>query len=110
MNDETEEHTVDRRRNRYTESEERRTRTYQVREVCDQALPDRSHKTDETLGVDLMQEDRRLKEHWVGNASMGCKGVRGFRSALLRCELAWDGARGFGMGNGCLGMVLMTQE
>ena len=55
------------------------------------------------------------------------KGVRGFRSALLRCKLAQGGARGFGVallrhelaqdgatgfkdGNGCLGMVLKTQE
>ena len=49
--------------------------------------------------VDLTQEDRRLKEHRVGrDASMRCKGVRGFGSALLRCELAQDGARGYGVG------------
>ena len=29
---------------------------HQVREVHDQALPDRSHETNETSGVDLMQE------------------------------------------------------
>ena len=33
-----------------------------------------------------------------------------FRSALLRCELARDGARGFGSGIGCLGMILMTWD
>ena len=52
-----------------------------------------------------------------------CKRVRGFGSALLRYELAWDGARGFGVvllrhelvwggvkgfgiGKGCLGRLL----
>ena len=59
---------------------------------------------------DLTQKDRRLKEHQVRDVSMRCKGVRGFRSALLRCELAQDGARGYGVGKRCLGMVLMTQE
>ena len=33
-----------------------------------------------------------------------------FGSALLRCKLAWDGARGFRSGIGCLGMILMTQD
>ena len=33
-----------------------------------------------------------------------------FGSALLRCELAQDGVRGFGSGIGCLGMILMTQD
>ena len=78
-------------------------------------------------GIDLTQEDKRLKERQVRNALMRCKGVRGFgsvllrhklaqgeargfESALLRCKLTWGGARGFGMGNGCLGMVLKTQE
>ena len=28
----------------------------------------------------------------------------------VRHELAWDGARGFGFGKGCSGMVLMTQD
>ena len=49
-------------------------------------------------GIDLTQEDRRLKEHQVRDASMRRKGVRGFGSALLRCELAQDGARGYGVG------------
>ena len=30
-----------------------------MREVRDQALPDRSHETDETSGMDLTQEERR---------------------------------------------------
>ena len=29
---------------------------------------------------------------------------------LLRCELTRDGARGFGIGTGCSGMVLMTWD
>ena len=41
----------------------------------------------------------------VGNMSTRCKGVREFGSALLRCKLAWDGVRGFGIGKGCSGMV-----
>ena len=44
-------------RNRYIESEERWTRIYQAREVHDWASPDRSRKTDETLGLDLMQKE-----------------------------------------------------
>ena len=126
-------HTADRRRNRYIEGKKGQTRTYWAREVHDRASPNCSCKTNESLGIDLMQEERRLnerqvgngcgcrestwhkeerrlKEHWVGNASMRCKGVRGFGSALLRCKLAWDGARGFRIGKGCSGMVLMTWE
>ena len=41
---------------------------------------------------------------------MRCKGVRGFSSPLLRHELAWNGATGFGIDMGCSGMVLMTWE
>ena len=48
--------------------------------------------------------------HWVGNASTRCKGVRVFGSALLRCKLARDGARGFGSDIGCSGMILMTRD
>ena len=33
-----------------------------------------------------------------------------FGSAFLRHELARDGARGFGFGIGCLGMVLMARD
>ena len=114
----TEERTADRRKSRYIESEERQTRTYWAREVCNQALPNHSCKTDETLGVDLMQKERRSNECQVGNGygcqgSTWCKeeerskecqvgnaltrreGVRGFGSVLLGHELAQDGARGF---------------
>ena len=38
------------------------------------------------------------------------QGGQRFRSALLRCELIQDGARGFGIGIGCSGVILMTQE
>ena len=38
------------------------------------------------------------------------RGGQRFESALLRCELTRDGARGFGSGKGCSGMVLMTQD
>ena len=38
------------------------------------------------------------------------KGVRGFGSALLRRELARDGARGFRFGIGCSGVILMTRD
>ena len=33
-----------------------------------------------------------------------------FGSALLRRDLAWDGARGFRSGIGCSGMILMTWD
>ena len=33
-----------------------------------------------------------------------------FGSVLLRRELAQDGARGFGSGIGCSGMILMTRD
>ena len=48
--------TADRRGNRYIESEKRRTRMHRAREVHDWASPNCSRETDETLGVDLMQE------------------------------------------------------
>ena len=48
--------------------------------------------------------------HRVGNASTRHKGVGVFGSALLRRELARDGARGFRSGIGCSGMILMTQD
>ena len=37
-----------------------------MREVCDQALPDCSRETDETLGIDLTQEERRLNSVGLG--------------------------------------------
>ena len=45
--------------NRYIESEERQTRTYQAREVHNQASPNCSCEVNEMLGIDLMQEERR---------------------------------------------------
>ena len=53
----TEEH----RGNIYIGSEERQTMTHRAREVRDQASPDRSRKSDETSGMGLTQEERRLK-------------------------------------------------
>ena len=47
---------------------------------------------------------------WVRNASTRRKGVGVFGSVLLRHELAQDGARGFGSGIGCSGMILMTWD
>ena len=51
-----------------------------------------------------------MKERWVGNASTRRKEVGVFGSVLLRCELARDGARGFGSDIGCSGMILMTRD
>ena len=42
----------------------------------------------------------------VGNALTRHKGVIMFGSALLRCE----GARGFGFGIGCSGVIQMTRD
>ena len=47
-------------RNIYIESKERRTKTHRAREVRDRASPDHSRETDETSGMDLTQEQRRL--------------------------------------------------
>ena len=47
--------TEERRRNIYIGSEKGRTKTHRAREVRDRASPDRSHETDETSGIDLMQ-------------------------------------------------------
>ena len=44
---------------RYIESEKGQTKMHRAREVRDRASPDRSHETDETLGMDLTQEQRR---------------------------------------------------
>ena len=63
--------TADRRGNRYIEGKERQARTYQVRKVRDQALPDHSHETNETSGVDLTQKERRSNELRVRNGC-GC--------------------------------------
>ena len=55
------------------------------------------------------EEEERSKERWVENVSTRHKGVRVFGSALLRHELARDGTRGFRIGIGCLGVILMTR-
>ena len=47
---------------RYIESEKGQTKTHRAREVCDRASPDHSRETDETLGMDLTQEERRSKD------------------------------------------------
>ena len=71
--------------------------------------PDRSRKTDELSGIDLMwKKKRRLKEHCVRNASTRCKGVGEFGSALLRHKLAQDEAREFRIGKRGSGMILMA--
>ena len=56
------------------------------------------------------EEEERSNEHRVGNALTRCRGVGVFGCVLLRCELAWDGARGFRSGIGCSGMILMTWD
>ena len=80
-------------------------------------LPTKVMRPMESSGMDLMhKKKRRSKEHWVRNGyrCQECvderKEVRGFRSVLMRHELAHDGARGFGIGKGGLGMVLMAQK
>ena len=60
--------------------------------------------------INLMQ-GRGKVEGASGQEHVGeTQGGQRFRSALLRCELTQDGARGFGIGIGCSGMILMTQE
>src|SRR5438128_11824625 len=96
--------TADRRKERYIEGEKGHTKTERAREVRDRASPDHSHETDGSSGIDLMQEKEEGQRGVgsgmgisVGNALTRCQGVRGFGSALMRCELARDEARGFGM-------------
>ena len=49
-------------------SEKGQTRTHQVREVHNQVKPDCSCKTDESLGMDLMQKGREgQKECQIGD-------------------------------------------
>ena len=60
--------TEERRGNIYIGSEKGWTKTYRAREVRDWASPDRSHETDETSGMGLMQEEGRSKasgREWV---------------------------------------------
>ena len=42
---------------RYIEGRKRQTKTHQAREVHNRALPDRIREIDETLGMDLTQEE-----------------------------------------------------
>ena len=58
--------TEERRGNIYIGSEKGRTKTHRAREVCDQALPDRSCETDETSGMGLTQGERRSKGVGLG--------------------------------------------
>ena len=53
--------TEERRENIYIGSENEWTKTHRARGVRDRASPDHSHETDETLGMGLMQEERRSK-------------------------------------------------
>ena len=46
---------------RYIESEQGQAKMHRAREVCDQASPDRSRETDETLGIDLTQRSEGRK-------------------------------------------------
>ena len=52
---------MEQERNIYRESKERQTKTHRAREVSDRASPDRSRKTDETSGIDLMQKSEGRK-------------------------------------------------
>ena len=62
------------------------------------------------LGIDLTRGRGGVEGALgqVGNVLTGHKGVGVFGSALLRCKLARNRARGFGSGIGCSGMILMT--
>ena len=53
--------TEERRGNIYIGSEKGQTKTHRAREVRDRASPDCSRKTDETLGIDLMQRSEGRK-------------------------------------------------
>ena len=46
---------------RYIESEKEQAKMHRAREVRDRASPDRSRKTDETSGIDLMQRSEGRK-------------------------------------------------
>ena len=80
---------MDRRKNRYIESEKGQTRMYQARKVHDWALPDCSHETNETLGVDLMQKERRSNEHWVG-MGIDVRNPLGARREKVERVLSWE--------------------
>src|SRR5438132_13930605 len=96
--------TADRGRDRYIEGEKGQAKMERAREVCDRASPDRSCETDGSSGIDLTREKEEGQRGVglgmgisVGNALTRRQGVRGFGGALMRCELARDEARGFGM-------------
>ena len=59
--------------------------------------------------IDEMQGGQRFGSALL-RYELAWDGARGFGSALLRCELTRGRAKGFRIGNGCLGMVLMTWE
>ena len=61
-------------------------------------------------GIGLMRGRERV-EGASGQEHVGeTQGGQRFGSALLRCKLTRDGARGFGSGIGCSGVILVTQE
>ena len=78
---------------RYIESEKRQTKTHRAREVRNRASPDRSRKTDETSGMGLTQEERRLKGVGLG---MGVD----VRNRLVARKRRGRGSVGLGMGVG----------
>ena len=69
------------------------------------------------LGIDLTQGKGKVKGasgrvrngYSVGNVFVETQGGQRVQECV-RHELARDGARGFGFGKGCLGVVLMTQD
>ena len=68
-------------------------------------------------GIDLTRGRGKVKGasgrvgngYSVGNAFVEMQGGQRVRECV-RCELAQDGARGFGFGKGCSGVVLTTQD
>ena len=68
----------------------------------------RKGKGQRRVGSGMHRQDARESEVQECVAKM--QGSQRFRSVLLRCKLAWDGARGFGIGIRCSGMILMTRE
>ena len=65
---------------RYIEGEKRQTKTHRAREVRDRASPDRSHETDEMLGIDLTQKSEGQKasgREWVWMSGINLTRGRG---------------------------------
>ena len=77
---------MDRRKNRYIESKKGQTRTYQAREVHNRALPNCSHEIDESLGIDMTQEERRLNWEWVWLSGINLMQRRGKVEGVLGWE------------------------